>query len=148
MRQAFVACVAFLILVVVVALRCGSRASPPELKRPAIVDAAITDAPIDATAVPVDAAPVAKKHATKPRPVPKPKPVIPIPTSGRPPPVIPPPQVGCTQPANPAGCPAKEPNINHPCDAEGVHCVYGASCCPPVYVCNDHVFEAWFTHCQ
>jgi len=54
----------------------------------------------------------------------------------------------CSPQPNSAGCPINEPNINHPCDTEGVHCVYGTSCCPPVYVCSNGAFEAWFSHCQ
>ncbi len=173
MRQAFAACAAFLVLVVVAAVRFGFRDSPPEAPAQPIVDAAVADAPIDAGAP--DATPAPKKRAPKPtrkptpkptakppakppapRPTTKPKPVIPppvIPTPVIPTPVIPTPVIPapvrprCTQPPNPAGCPATEPNVNRPCDADGVHCVYGTSCCPPVYVCNDGAFEAWFTSC-
>jgi hypothetical protein len=64
-------------------------------------------------------------------------------------PVTPPPPArpGCTHPPNPAGCPVQEPNVNRPCDADGVRCVYGTSCCPPMYVCTNGAFEAWFTSC-
>ena len=150
MRRAFAAGVAFVILMVLVALRFGVRHPPPERPAQPIVDAAPAAAPPDAALVIVDAAPPPKprapKHTPKPtRPPTKPptkvEPVMPTPMT--PLPVRP----RCTHPANPGGCPALEPNINHPCDAEGVHCVYGPSCCPPVYVCNEGVFEAWFTHC-
>jgi hypothetical protein len=132
MRQAFAACVAFAVLVVVVVIRFGFKDSPPESPARPTIDAASADAPIDDASVIPDAAPAPKKPAPKPTPMPV------IPTPGRP---------GCAQPANPTGCPAAEPNVNRPCDAEGVHCVYGTSCCPPVYVCNGGVFEAWLTHC-
>jgi hypothetical protein len=146
MRRAFVACVAFALVVVTVAVRFGFKdpAPPPA---PRMIDAAIADAAIDAPPIVPDAAPPAEKHVVKPapaRPIPKPKPKPVITTT--PPPVIPIPG-RCTAP-NPKGCPATEPNVNRPCDAEGVHCTYGASCCPPIYVCNNGVFEAWFTHCQ
>ncbi len=170
MRRTFAACMAFMVLMTIVAVRFGYRHSLPDAPVQPIVDAAIADAPIDAAVV-VDAAPASKKHPPKPKPKPTqtpvwtapkptpkpnpkptPKPVIPtpvVPTPVIPPPVIPPPvRPRCTQPANPAGCPATEPNINHPCDIEGVHCVYGTSCCPPIYVCTDGAFEAWFSHCQ
>jgi hypothetical protein len=158
MRQAFAACVAFAILVVVVVVRFGFKDPSPAAPVRPIIDAAIADAPIDDAAAPRDAAPAPKKHAAKPtarptspRPAPKPTPVTPtpaIPMPVVPMPVVPTPgRPGCTQPPNPTGCPAAEPNVNRPCDSEGVHCVYGTSCCPPVYVCNDGVFEAWFTHC-
>lgn len=148
MRQAFAACVAFAVLIVVVVVRCGFKESPPEAPARPIIDAAIADAPFDAGAVVLDAAPIPNKHVLKPtpkrpapKPIPKPSPVIPTPVSPTP--------LGprCTQPPNPAGCPKTEPNVNRPCDADGVHCVYGTSCCPPVYVCNNGVFEAWFTRC-
>ncbi|MBA3453363.1 MAG: hypothetical protein H0T42_09760 [Deltaproteobacteria bacterium] len=152
MRRAFAACIAFAVLMGVVVIRFGFRNSPSTAPEQPIVDAAIADAPIDAV-VP-DAAPTSKKSAPKPkprRPATKPTPVIPtpvIPTPVIPTPVIPTPfKPRCTPPPNPAGCPAKEPNVNRPCDAEGVHCVYGTSCCPFVYVCNGGVFEARFTSC-
>ena len=162
MRQAFAACIAFAILVVIVVVRFGFKDSSPEPPAQSIRDAATADVPIDDAAVVLDAAPSPRKHAPKPtpkptptratpKPTPTPAPVIPPPATPppvTPPPVTPPPpRPGCTQPPNPAGCPAAEPNVNRPCDAEGVHCVYGTSCCPPVYVCNGGVFEAWFTHC-
>ena len=164
MRRAFAACVAFAVLVVIVVVRFGFRESPPRLDAQPIADAAIADAPRDATAAVIDAPPAPAKHAAKPRPKPtrpapkppKPSPVVPPPVV--PPPVVPPPvrptptppgpaRPRCTPPPNPAGCPAKEPNVNRPCDAEGVHCIYGTSCCPFVYVCNHGVFEAWFQTC-
>jgi len=147
MRRAFAACIAFAILVVVVAIRFGFRDPPHEPPPPPIVDAAIVDARIDAATVMLDAAPAPHRPAPKPTPKrPAPKPVIPKPVIPKP--VIPPPvRPRCTQPPNPAGCPATEPNVNRPCDVDGVHCVYGASCCPPVYVCNNGAFEAWFTSC-
>ena len=158
MRRAFAACMAFAVLVVIVVVRCGFRDSPPEAPPQPIVDAAIADGPNDAAAVVLDAAPAPKKHAPKPRPkptptrpAPKPTPVIPtpvIPTPVLPTPMTPTPAgPRCTHPPNPAGCPAKEPNVNRPCDADGVHCVYGTSCCPFVYVCNNGAFEAWFSSC-
>ena len=162
MRRAFVACIAFAVLVVIVVVRFGFRDSPPEAPTRPIVDAAVGDAPIDAAAVVPDAAPTPKKRAPKPtpkptptrpapKPTPQPTPAIPtpvIPTPPTPVPVIPTPgKPQCTPPPNPTGCPAKEPNVNRPCDAEGVHCVYGTSCCPFVYVCNNGAFEAWFTTC-
>jgi hypothetical protein len=158
MRQAFAACVVFAILVVVVVVRYGFRNSAPEMPAQRIVDAAIVDSPVDAAVVVLDAAPPAKKQPPKPtpkrsapKPTPKPRPLTrtPVtPTPVTPTPVTPTPtRRGCTQPPNPAGCPATEPNVNRPCDAEGVHCVYGTSCCPPVYVCNNGAFEAWFTRC-
>ena len=162
MRRAFAACVAFAVLVVIVVVRFGFKDSSPEPQP--IVDAAIADAPIDAAAVVLDAAPIPKKHAPKPTPTratpkhtpkPTPKPTAVIPAPAIPTPVIPTPLISptpgkprCTQPPNPASCPASEPNVNRPCDAEGVHCVYGTSCCPWVYVCNGGVFEARFTHCD
>ncbi|MBA3504028.1 MAG: hypothetical protein M4D80_26390 [Myxococcota bacterium] len=154
---------AFLVLAAVVAVRFGCKDSPPEAPAQPIVDAAVADAPIDAAAVVPDAAPTPKKRAPKrtptrkpipPRPEPKPTPFAPtpfVPTPVVPTPVVPtpvtPPVKRCTQPPNPAGCPAKEPNINRPCDVDGVQCVYGTSCCPPLYVCNNGAFEAWFTSC-
>ena len=167
MRRAFAACIAFAVLVVITVVRFGFKDSPAEPPVQPIVDAAIADAPIDAGAVVRDAAPTPIKHAPKPTPkrpapnhTPKPTPVFPTPVF--PTPVVPPPRIPmtptvpmtptpdkprCTQPPNPAGCPATEPNVNRPCDAEGVHCIYGTSCCPFVYVCNGGVFEAWFTSC-
>jgi hypothetical protein len=160
MRQAFAACVAFVVLVVIVVARFGCKDSSPEVPAHPIVDAAIADAPPADAALVLDAAPTPKKPAPKPtpkkpspkKPTPKPTPAIPtpvIPTPVIPTPVIPTPvRPRCTQPPNPAGCPAAEPNVNRPCDAEGAHCVYGTSCCPPVYVCNGGVFEARFSHCN
>lgn len=156
MRRAFGACIAFLVLMVVVAVRCGSKHSVPDAPTQTIVDAAIADAPTDGAAVVLDAAPIPKKHAPKPRPKPtakRPVPKLSPPTPVTSTPVIPTPVTPtpgrrqCTQPPNPAGCPATEPNVNRPCDAEGVQCVYGTSCCPFVYVCNNGAFEAWFTSC-
>ncbi|MBL0220232.1 MAG: hypothetical protein IPQ07_40980 [Myxococcales bacterium] len=171
MRRAFAACVAFAVLVVIVVIRFGFKDSSPAAPAPPVVDAAIADAPIGDAGVAVDAAAPPKKRAPKPTPkltpkstptpkltpkstptpTPKPTPTptpIPTPTpTPRPTPTPTPGTQRCTQPPNPAGCPAAEPNVNRPCDAEGVHCVYGTSCCPPVYVCNEGVFEAWFTHC-
>ncbi len=162
MRRAFAACVAFAILMIVVVVRFGFK-DPPE-PRP-IADAAVADAPIDAPVVIVDAAPTQKVPAAKPPPkstwsAPKPvKPtlvqptpvqptvVIPRPTPVNPTPVNPSVKPRCTPPKNPAGCPATEPNVNRPCDAEGVHCIYGTSCCPFTYVCKDGAFEAWFSSC-
>ncbi|HLL25769.1 MAG TPA: hypothetical protein VK427_26710 [Kofleriaceae bacterium] len=163
MRRAFAACFAFLALMVIVAVRFGCRDSSPEVPaQPVIVDAGTSDAPVDAAVMPPDAAPPPKRRT--PAPVPKPtrkpprsEPTPPKPTPPKPPPVRPPPKVPppvvpspgrprCL-PANPAGCPATEPNVNRPCDAEGARCVYGPSCCPPIYVCNNGVFEAWFTTC-
>lgn len=153
MRQAFAACVAFAVLVVIVVARFGFPDPPPEVPAQPIVDAAIADAPVDAAPAMLDAAPTPKKRAPKrtvkptpARPAPKPTPVVPTPVI--PTPAIPTPaRPHCTPPPNPAGCPTKEPNVNRPCDAEGVHCVYGTSCCPFVYVCSDGVFEARFTSC-
>jgi outer membrane biosynthesis protein TonB len=156
MRQAFAACMAFLILMAVVAVRFGCKDSPLEAPAQPIVDAGIADAPVDGAAMLPDAAPTPKKQAPKPKrkptatrpepkPTPKPPPVVPPPVVT--PPVVSPPVKRCTQRPNPAGCPASEPNINRPCDADGVQCVYGTSCCPPVYVCNNGAFEAWFTSC-
>ena len=159
MRRAFAACVAFAVLVVIVVVRFGFKESSPAAPAQPIIDAAIADAPIGDAAVVLDAAPSPRKPTPKPTPTPKPaRPPAPKPPPVLPPPVLPPPVLpppapttpggpGCTQPPNPSGCPAKEPNVNRPCDAEGVHCVYGTSCCPPVYVCNEGVFEAWFSHC-
>jgi hypothetical protein len=159
-RRAFAACIAFAVLVVIVVVRFGFRDPPPPAQP--IADAALSDAPNDAAAVVLDAAPTPKKHAPKPTakptpprpaptPTPKSTPVIPtpeIPTPVVPTPVVPTPgRPQCTQPPNPTGCPAREPNVNRPCDAEGVHCVYGTSCCPFVYVCNNGAFEAWFSSC-
>ena len=158
MRTAFAACMAFLTLMVVVAVRFGCRESSRETP---IADAAVADAPLaDAPVVP-DAAPPPKKPVPKPTAKPKPKPTAkpkppptPTPTPTPPPevevvtPVAPTPgRPQCTHPPNPAGCPAKEPNVNRPCDAEGVHCIYGTSCCPFEYVCKGGAFEAWFTSC-
>lgn len=162
MRRAFAACMLFLVLVVAAAVHFGMRSSPPDAPPPSPPNDAqpgVADAPTDAHALVPDAAPPPKKRPAKPtrpvpkptRPVPKPTPVTPapvIPTPVIPSPVKPPPVgPGCTHAPNPAGCPAKEPNVNRPCDAEGVHCVYGAGCCPPLYVCHDGAFEAWFTRC-
>jgi hypothetical protein len=149
MRGAFAACLAFAILVVVVAVHFGSRDSQQAVPALPLADAAVADAPIDAAPVIPDAAPQPKKRTPKPapkRPAPKPapviqKPVIPevvITPLGKP---------RCTLLPNPSGCPVTEPNVNRPCDAEGVHCVYSASCCPIVYVCNHGAFEAWFSRC-
>lgn len=169
MRKAFAAFVALVVLVGIVVARFGFKDSSPEVPAHPIVDAAITDAPLADAALALDAAQTPKKPASKPtpkkpasRPSPKkptPKPTLVPPTPVLPSPPIPtpepptpvPPTQGrprCTQPPNPAGCPATEPNVNRPCDAEGAHCVYGTSCCPPVYVCNGGVFEARFTHCD
>lgn len=142
----------------IVVVRCGFRDPPPPS-----VDAAIADASIDAAAVVPDAALAPNRPAPKrpkpnkptpPRPAPKPAPKptptptpvspTPVPTT----PVVPTPgRPQCAHPPNPAGCPAIEPNVNRPCDAEGVHCIYGTSCCPFVYVCTSGAFEAWFSHC-
>ena len=154
MRQAFAACVAFLALVVFAVVRFGFEHPPPAAPVPSIADAATADAPSDAAIVVHDAAPRSKKpppKRTATKIVPKstpgaanpafPAPVIPTPTTPAP--------VGpqCVPPPNPAGCPATEPNINRPCDTEGARCVYGTSCCPPLYVCTDGAFEAWLSHC-
>ncbi len=165
MRKAFAACMAFFVLMVVVAIRFGFRESPPDEPTQSIVDAAIADAPLDGPIVVPDAAPPPKKQAPKPKPkatqpkpkpTPKPTPIAPtpvpptpvIPTPLFPSPIAPSPgQPGCRHPANPAGCPAKEPNVNRPCDAEGVQCIYGTSCCPFIYVCKNGAFEAWFQTC-
>ncbi len=170
MRQAFAACVAFAVLVVIVVVRFGFRDSPPDVPAQPIADAAIADAPIDAATAVIDAAPAPNKRAAKPRPKrmqtptptptptptgpkPTPKPTPEVPTPAIPSPVVPTPgppgpaRPRCTPPPNPAGCPAKEPNVNRPCDADGVRCIYGTSCCPFVYVCNAGVFEAWFQTC-
>ena len=153
MRQAFAACLAFAALVVVVVISFGFKHSQPEAIVPSNVDAAILDAPRDAADIVHDAAPLPKKPtpqrtATKiaPKSTPPAVPASVIPTPATPVPLAP---VGrqCVQPPNPAGCPATEPNINRPCDAEGARCVYGTSCCPPMYVCTDGAFEAWLTHC-
>ncbi len=157
MRRAFAACVAFAVLVAIVVVRFGFKDPPPDAPAHPIVDAAIADAPVDALAVVLDAGPTPKKHAPRPRA--KPTPTRPAPTHTQPStpvmptPVIPTPVVPtpgrpqCTHPPNPTGCPAKEPNVNRPCDADGVHCVYGTSCCPFEYVCNNGAFEARFTSC-
>ncbi|MEO7092084.1 MAG: hypothetical protein ABI175_02460 [Polyangiales bacterium] len=162
MRQAFAACMAFLVLVVVVVVRCGFRDSPPDAPVQPLADAATADPPRDAAVVVPDAAPPPKKRPPKPKPrptrpaakpTPKPTPVIPKPTPVTPTPVTPTPvtptptRPQCTPDPTPRGCPAKEPNVNRPCDAEGVHCVYGTSCCPFVYVCTNGAFEAWFSSC-
>ncbi|MEO8550498.1 MAG: hypothetical protein ABI678_11015 [Kofleriaceae bacterium] len=152
MRRAFAACVAFAILVVVVAVRFGFKDSAHEVPTQPIVDAAIADAPLDAPPVPLDAAPAPKKQpprpTARPAPKPRPKPTPEIATPVLPKPVFPPPPGrACTQPPNPQGCPTTEPNVNRPCDADGVHCVYAGGCCPIVYVCHDGAFEAWFTRC-
>ena len=158
MRQAFAACVAFMVLVVVVAVRFGCKHSPRERSAAPAADAAIADAPVDAAVVVPDAAPTPKKQVAKPKPKPKPiparrdpkptpKPAPVVPTPVVPTPVIPTPGRSRCTPPNPAGCPATEPNVNRPCDADGVHCTYGTSCCPPVYVCTNGAFEAWFTSC-
>ncbi len=159
MRRAFAACVAFAVLMAIVIVRCGFPDPPPDSPPQLIVDAAIADAPLDAATVVPDAAPAPKKKPTPkpkparpaPKPTPKPAPMFPrpvVPTPVTPPPVIPTPgRPQCTHPPNPAGCPAKEPNVNRPCDVDGVHCIYGTSCCPFVYVCANGAFEAWFSSC-
>ncbi len=162
MRRAFAACVAFAVLMVIVVVRCGFRDPPPEAHAPPMIDAAVADGPNDAAAVAPDAAPMPKKRVPKPTPKPIPKRPVPKPTTTptpvppthvTPTPVTPTPVVPtpagqrCVPPPNPAGCPAKEPNVNRPCDADGVHCVYGTSCCPFVYVCSNGAFEAWFSSC-
>ena len=49
---------------------------------------------------------------------------------------------------NPSGCPAAEPNINGLCTEPGLECTYGASRCPPVYICTtQRRFEAQFRGC-
>ncbi len=55
----------------------------------------------------------------------------------------------CPQQVNPKGCPAEQPNVNHPCSPKGVECTYEPGCCPPLYVCNKtgH-FEARFQSCD
>lgn len=154
---------AFLVLVVIASVRFGCKDAPPvSPASPAQppLDAAIADALTDATPAARDAALVPPQRAQKPRPrtkrtptparpAPAQMPVTPVtPTPVTPTPVTPTPdRPQCTQPPNPAGCPATQPNVNRPCDAEGVHCVYGTSCCPPVYVCNNGAFEAWFKSC-
>ena len=149
---------AFAVLVVIVVVRCGFHDSAPivDAPSPPIVDARIVDAPL--ADAPIDAAPPPKKRVPKPvtkptRPAPTPtaRPVTPPPEP--PTPVTPPPEPAtpgarqCVHPANPAGCPAKEPNVNRPCDAEGVHCLYGVSCCPFEYVCTNGAFEVWISSC-
>jgi hypothetical protein len=56
----------------------------------------------------------------------------------------------CPQKPLPKGCPASEPNVNHPCSRKGIECTYAPGCCPsPVYVCNASLhFEARFTRCN
>lgn len=159
MRQAFAACVAFAVLLVIVVARFGFKDSSPEAPPHTIIDAAIADAPLADGAL-LDAAPTPRKPSPKQTPKksspkkPTPKPTLVSPTPAIPTPVSPtpvtPPAVRprCTQPPNPAGCPTTEPNVNRPCDAEGVRCVYGTNCCPPVYVCKGGAFEAWFTRCD
>ncbi|MBL9020336.1 MAG: hypothetical protein JNL83_39500 [Myxococcales bacterium] len=168
MRQAFAAVLALAVLMVIVVVRCGFRDAPetPDAAAPVIADAAVADAPIDAAAVPTDAPPPPKKRGAKPaaKPArPAGKPTLPSPPIATPAPVpaapvtpapVPPAPVTpapgarqCTHPANPPGCPAKEPNVNRPCDAEGVHCLYGTSCCPFEYVCTNGAFEVWISSC-
>jgi len=55
----------------------------------------------------------------------------------------------CPQKPRPAGCPATEPNVNHPCSPKGIECTYAPGCCPIVYVCDKtgH-FEARFSRCE
>src|SRR5512143_1929359 len=74
--------------------------------------------------------------------------VAPHPVDAPPPPDAPPDAPRCP-PQNPKGCPAAEPNVNRPCDAKGVECVYDDSCCHQItYVCakNKH-FEAHVQRC-
>ena len=150
---------AFVALVVIVVIRFGFKDPPPVAPVPVIVDAAIADAPSDAAALVQDAPPPPPKKPpprrtpTKVAPKPKPvvtKPAVPAPVIPPPTPQVTPAPVGrqCVQPPNPAGCPATEPNINRPCDVEGVQCVYGTSCCPFLYVCAGGAFEAWLSHCR
>ena len=174
MRQAFAACLALAVLMVIVVVRCGFRddSPAPDASVPPLADAAIADAPSEAASAVRDAAPpptqrVPKPGAKPPRPAPKRPQPAPKPTPTPPPaittPLTPPPEPPaprppapqptapgsrqCIHPPNPAGCPAKEPNVNRPCDAEGVHCVYGTSCCPFEYVCKGGAFEVWITSC-
>ena len=57
-------------------------------------------------------------------------------------------QAPAATPKNPSGCPAAEPNINGLCTKPGLECTYGASRCPPVYVCTKaRRFEAQFRGC-
>ena len=70
------------------------------------------------------------------------------------PPAKPAPNETAKQPAPTAtpktapGCPAAEPNINGLCTKPGLECTYGASRCPPVYVCTkQRRFEAQFRPC-
>src|SRR3954465_2316889 len=72
MRRAFAACMAFLVLVVVVSIRFGCRDSTPAAPAPPIADAATADPPRDAATHCPDAAPAPKKHAPTPRPKQKP----------------------------------------------------------------------------
>ena len=55
----------------------------------------------------------------------------------------------CPARPQPKGCPAKEPNVNHPCKPKGIECTYAAGCCPIVYACDKtgH-FEARFSRCD
>jgi len=134
------------------------RATPPDVPVP-VRDAAV-DGPasvVIADAPRVDAPPATTPVRKKPRrrgapeSPPDPVPVVPAPIDAQPaaPPLPTPTPVApgrCVH-TNPAGCPSAEPNVNRPCDAEGVRCIYGTSCCPIVYVCNGGAFEAWFQTC-
>jgi hypothetical protein len=72
-----------------------------------------------------------------------------VPVAPAPRPVAHPAAGACAPRSQPKACPATQPNINHPCATKGLQCTYGASCCPPVYVCNSAgVFEARFVHCS
>lgn len=144
---------AFVAVMLGVARPRSTSPDAPVPVRDASVDGApivmVVDAPnFDA---PLDAPPGRKKPPRRGTPDARPAPVR---TPVDAPPAVPPPLPTPTPVApgrcvhtNPAGCPAAEPNVNRPCDAEGVRCIYGTSCCPIVYVCNGGAFEAWFQTC-
>jgi hypothetical protein len=112
-----------------------------------IIDAPSLDAAPPTTKL-VRKKPKPRKPGSRPEPVPVP---VPEPVNEPAAPTIPTPTPvspgRCAHAPNPSGCPAAEPNVNRPCDAEGVRCTYGSSCCPIVYVCNGGAFEAWFSTC-
>jgi hypothetical protein len=97
---------------------------------------------------PTEATPTPEQPTLAAQSTPAPAAVSPA-TTDAPQPTTPTSEPACPLKPLPKGCPATEPNVNRPCDAKGVECVYAAGCCPsPVYVCNKKGrFEARFQRC-
>ncbi|HEY5946899.1 MAG TPA: hypothetical protein VIV40_15455 [Kofleriaceae bacterium] len=123
---------AFVTCVLCVVIAC--RHSSPEPKRAPVAE------PAPSRRAPPPEATVPAQPAAAPAP---PTPVVKQPVAQS---TVEP---SCPPKVQPKGCPATQPNVNHPCSPKGMECTYAAGCCPPVFACNKtgH-FEARFTRCN